>query len=214
MPHAPQPDLDVARVRCLLVDDQPAVLEGLRRCVEAQGCVDVCGQVADGVEAVRAILEESPDVVLMGLRLPRLDGVQVAEQVRSAGSTSKLVLLSTRTDRDIIERAFAAGCDAYVSRNSQLEVLATAVDTVLAGRRYIDPGLAAALLDECRDALSGRERQVLCEMGAGLHNKQIARQLDVSEDTIKAHVGSVMRKLGATSRTHAVATALRSSLID
>ncbi|MCW2960257.1 MAG: two component transcriptional regulator, LuxR family, partial [Thermoleophilia bacterium] len=134
--------------------------------------------------------------------------------LRAEGISVPVVLLSAHSERGLLERAFDAGANGFVAKESDLEILIAALRTVMLGRRYVDPSVAANLLGTVGERLSPREVEVLGMVSVGLQNKEIAFKLSLSEETVKSHVAAIMRKLEATSRTQAVALALRTQLID
>jgi DNA-binding NarL/FixJ family response regulator len=186
---------------------------GVRCRLEHDATAEVCGEAGSGPDAIRVILREQPDVVVLDQHLPGCDGLVVLRRVRHEGCHSCVVFYSAALERSVIERAFRAGAQGFVGKRSELATLTLAVQAVLAGQRFVDPMLASMLLDPADDELSDREHEVLELLGQGIGNKEIASRLELSDDTVKAHVAAVLRKLGVQSRTEAVALALRTSLI-
>lgn len=205
---------ETAPPTCVLVDDHPALRAGLRLKLELEAVVGVVAEAGSGDEGLRLIRTLRPDVALVDMRLPGMSGIELIEAARESELPTRIVLLTALGERDLVERAFAAGADGYVSKDSELEVVVQAVQVALSGRRFVDPSVAAALLDPAEERLTPRELEVLRLMGNGSQNKVIAFELGLGEETVKTHVATIMRKLGATSRTEVVALALRRSLID
>ena len=200
-----------ARTTIVLADDHPAIRMGVRMRLEREIGFSVVGEAADGLEAVALIEDVHPDIAVVDLRMPELDGVEVARQVH--GNHTRVVLLSAMGDAHLVQRALDAGAFGYVDKESSLDVLVAAVEAVVAGRRFIDPSLVAGLLDGAGTRLSGRELEVLQLAADGHANRAIAERLGLSEETVKTHVSNLIRKLEASSRTQAVAAGLRRSLI-
>lgn len=205
LPHA---------LTCLLVDDHPAIRQGVRIGIEAGGHADVVGEAGSAEDALGMIRSSCPEVVVVDYQLPGMNGIEFITHVRSEGFDVPVVLLSASSERGLLRRAFAAGANGFVTKESDLDILVAALRAVTSARRYVDPSVAAVLLDAEEELLSRREAEVLETMSVGMQNKEIAFKLDLSEETVKSHVATIMRKLDATSRTQAVAMALRTQLID
>ena len=206
--------LDLPLPTCLIVDDHPALRHGVRLRLEMEGVAEVVGEAGSADEALVELQASAPDVLVVDFRLPGMNGLDLVEAIRERGMDMPVVLLTALADRRFVERAFAAGIDGYVAKDSDLDVLTSALRAVVDGRRFVDPSVAELLLDTASEQLSPREHQVLQLMSTGLQNKQIATRLTLGEDTVKTYVAGILRKLDATSRTQAVATALRAQMID
>jgi DNA-binding NarL/FixJ family response regulator len=208
-------------IRVLVVDDHAVVREGLRTFLELQDGIEVTGEASDGEEAVEAAARLRPDVVLMDLVMPRLDGVAAMRVLRERVPRARVIVLTSFLDDDKLLPALRAGAAGYLLKNAESQELARAVRAAHAGEALLDPVVAARLVealavrdDEPLDRLTPREREVLQLIGRGFPNKRIARQLEVSEKTVKTHVGHVLAKLGVTDRTQAAIVAVRAGLID
>lgn len=195
--------------RVLLVDDHQLVRAGLAGLVDAAADLTVCGQAANGEEAVARAVETIPDVVLMDLSMPVLDGVEATRRLLREVPTARVVVLTSFADTARVQDALRAGAVGYLLKDSEPTTLLAAVRSAAAGSGPIDPRVTAALLepaaapDEDAEALSPREREVLELVAQGLANKQIARRLGITERTVKAHVGSLFRRIGVADRTSA-----------
>lgn len=215
-------------IRILLVDDHAVVREGLRAFLTLQEGFQIVGEAADGEEAVERAIELEPDVILMDLVMPKLDGVSAMRELRRRGgraSKAKVIVLTSFLDDDRLLPALEAGAAGYLLKNSQPSELARAVRAAQAGEAIIDPTAAARLLgalsapDNARssaaalDQLTGREREVLALIARGRANKRIALELGISEKTVKTHVGHVLAKLGVTDRTQAALLAVQEGLV-
>jgi two-component system, NarL family, response regulator LiaR len=205
----------------LVVDDHAVVREGLRTFLELQEGIEVCGEASDGVEATEAAARLRPDVVLMDLVMPRLDGIAAMRVLRERVPGARVIVLTSFLDDDKLLPALRAGAAGYLLKNAEPRELARAVRAAHAGEALLDPVVAARLVealavgnDEPLDRLTPREREVLQLVGRGFPNKRIARQLGVSEKTVKTHVGHVLAKLGVTDRTQAAIVAVRAGLVE
>ena len=205
-------------IRVLVVDDHPVVRHGLTAIMGYEPDIEVVGDAADGEEAVRLILERRPDVVLLDLRLPKLDGVEVMRQVRPQAPQVRFLVLTTYDTDEYIGPALAAGAQGYLLKDALPDELARGVRAVMRGAAALEPEVAARLLErmaegERGDELSERELEVLRLLVAGASNKSIAAQLSLSENTIKTHISRIFAKLGVQSRAEAVAVALQRGLV-
>ena len=205
-------------IRVLVVDDHGVVREGLRTYLELQDGIEVAGEAADGEQAVSEAERLKPDVVLMDLVMPRLDGVGAMRALRERLPRTRVIVLTSFADDERLLPAIQAGAAGYLLKNVQPAELARAVRLAHAGETLLDPSVAARLVetiatDQPVPHLTPREREVLALIGRGLSNKRIARELGLSEKTVKTHVANVLHKLGAADRTQAAVYALKNGLI-
>ncbi len=208
-------------IRVLVVDDHAVVREGLRAFLELQVGIEVVGEAADGEEALTAADRLRPDVVLLDLVMPRLDGVRALRALRERLPGARVIVLTSFLDDDKLLPALRAGAAGYLLKNAEPRELVRAVRVAHAGEALLDPVVAARLVeslaageqDEPLDRLTPREREVLVLIGHGFPNKQIAQRLDVSEKTVKTHVGRLLAKLGVDDRTQAAVLAVRAGLV-
>jgi NarL family two-component system response regulator LiaR len=207
-------------IRVLVVDDHAVVREGLRTFLELQDGIEVAGEAADGEEAIEAAERLRPDVVLMDLVMPALDGLAAMRVLRERVPGARVIVLTSFADDDKLLPALRAGAAGYLLKNAEPQELARAVRAANAGEALLDPHVAARLVDalagekEPLDRLTPREREVLQLIGRGFSNKRIAHELRLSEKTVKTHVGHVLAKLGVDDRTQAAVFAVRAGLID
>jgi DNA-binding NarL/FixJ family response regulator len=206
-----------AVVRVLIADDHPVVRGGVRGMLEPHPDLDVVGEAASGTEAVALALREHPDVVLMDLQMPGLDGASATAQIKAqCPQTQVLVLTTYGTDADIV-RAINAGAVGYLLKDAPHEEIARAVRAAAHGETTLAPAVAQRLMQRVRspasDALSAREIEVLLLAARGLSNDEIGRELFVSATTAKAHLVHIYAKLGVNDRTAAVTTALERGII-
>ncbi len=186
-------------VRIVLAEDQLMVLGALATLLGLEPDIDVVGTAPDGDQALRLVTQLSPDVLLTDIEMPGLTGLDVAEEIRRRGLTTKVVILTTFARSGYLRRALDAGASGYLLKDAPAATLAEAVRTVHAGRRAIDPALAADAWGE-HDPLTDRERQVLRLAGEGLSNAEIAEQLFLSGGTVRNYLSDAMAKLGASNR--------------
>jgi DNA-binding NarL/FixJ family response regulator len=207
---------DADAIRVLVVDDHAVVREGLRTFLSLQDGIEVVGEAGDGREAVAIAERERPDVVLMDLVMPRLDGVQAMRELRARVPRARVIVLTSFLEDDRLLPAIRAGAAGYLLKNVEPSELARAVRAADAGEALIDPAVAARLVDALADdeqreehPLTAREQEVLDLIARGYANKRIALELGIAEKTVKTHVGHVLAKLGVADRTQAALYAAR-----
>ena len=194
-------------IRVLVVDDHQLVRVGLITLLEAASDIQVAGEAANGQQAIEAAAATTPDVVLMDLSMPVLDGVAATRLLLAELPQTRVVALTSFSDRQRVNDILAAGATGYLLKDSSPGDLLAAVRAAADGHAPLDPRVAAALLParepSLTDQLSDREKQVLRLIAAGLANKQIARRLGIAESTVKVHTGNIFRRIGVTDRTSA-----------
>jgi len=204
-------------IRVLVVDDHRLVRAGLITLLEAAGDIEVVGEAANGRQALEVARAAPPDVTLMDLSMPVLDGVAATRLLLEEQPQVRVVALTSFSDRQRVNDVLAAGAIGYLLKDSRPEDLLAAVRSAAEGHAPLDPRIAGALLPgrepPAADLLSEREKQVLRLAAAGLANKQIARRLGISESTVKVHIGNIFRRIGVRDRTSAALWA-RENLAD
>ncbi|MGI8921622.1 MAG: response regulator [Solirubrobacteraceae bacterium] len=209
-------------IRVLIADDHAVVRQGLRTLLELQEDIAVVGDVADGAEAVAAVRDQRPDVVLMDLVMPGTDGVEAIRQITDEYPATRVIALTSFLDDDKVFPAVRAGAAGYLLKDVQPQDLVRAIHTVYGGEALLHPAVAARLMEEIAthsplpgaQVLTPREQEVLELIARGLSNKRIALELGIAEKTVKIHVSSVLRKLGVADRTQAALHAVRERLVD
>jgi DNA-binding NarL/FixJ family response regulator len=203
-------------IRLLLADDHTMVRQSMRRAMEADG-FDVVGEAADGEQAVRMAGVHRPDVVLMDVSMPVLDGVEATRQVRAVAGAPQVVMLTMHADADVVRRALKAGAVGYLTKDCSIDEVVAAVRLAADGDGGVSPELAAALLREAEAApdpsVSAREAEVLQLIAEGASPPEVAEQLFISVKTVKNHLSSIYEKLEARDRTQAVLKGLRMGII-
>ncbi len=206
-------------IRVLLVDDHQVVRRGLRTFLEVQDDIEVVGEAADGGEGAALAQQLDPDVVLMDLKMPGVDGIEALKILRDQGNRAKVLIVTSFTEHRTVVPALRAGAAGYVYKDVDPEALAGAIRSVHAGHVLLQPELAEALLsdDGPRPAqgrggtLTDREREVLGHIADGRSNREIARALHLSEKTVKTHVSNILMKLDLADRTQAALWAVRNA---
>jgi DNA-binding NarL/FixJ family response regulator len=203
------------RIRILCVDDHLLVREGVAAVIGAEQDLELVGSASTGSEAIELFQRLRPDVTLMDLKMPDMNGLQVITRLRSDYPGSRFVVVTTYPGDVQALQALKAGASAYLLKSTLGEQLIAAIRAVHAGRRYIPADIASEIAQHAADdALTERETEVLRRVAAGQSNKQIAVELAVSESTIKAHIHSILPKLNADDRTHAVTIALKRGILE
>jgi DNA-binding NarL/FixJ family response regulator len=209
---------------CVLADDQELVRAGFRMILETQADIVVVGEAGDGAEAVAATRRLQPDVVLMDIRMPNLDGLQATRQIVAAGSRSRVLILTTFDLDEYVYQAMAAGASGFLLKNAPPEQLISAVKVVAAGEGLLSPSITRRVIEQFArlpppggtNTLKGvteREREVLKLIARGLSNAEIAAELFVSDTTVKSHVAHLLAKLQLRDRVQAVVLAYESGLV-
>ncbi|GID30848.1 response regulator [Paractinoplanes brasiliensis] len=204
----------MSEIRVLIVDDHPAVRSGLRTFLDLAGDLIVTGEAADGPTALELIETTEPDVVLLDMVLPGMDGVAVLREMRRRSLPAKVLVVSSFSDR--LAAAMHAGARGYLSKDVDPNALVAAVRSVHAGHLLLEPDVAASLLGTTTaggPVLTVRELDVLALIAEGRSNREIARALVVAEKTVKTHVSSILMKLGLADRTQAALHAVRTGLV-
>ena len=203
-------------IRVLIVDDHPVVRRGLRVLLEVQDGIEVVGEAGDGPAALALAAEQKPDVILLDLKLPGLDGLAVLAELRARqGHQARILVLTSATDPVAAGQAMREGAAGVLYKDVDPDALVRAIRAVHDGHLLLAPEAAGTLLQPATgqnrglDALTAREREVLAELAQGRSNREIARALHVAEKTVKAHVSSVLAKLGVQDRTQAALFAVR-----
>lgn len=208
---------DGAAVRVLLVDDHQVVRRGLRTFLEVQDDIDVVGEAPDGEEGIARAEELRPDIVLMDVKMPGIDGIEALRKLRDLGNPARVLVVTSFTEKRTVVPALRAGAAGYVYKDVDPDALASAIRSVHAGHVVLQPEVADALLSQEEagggqgrgGSLTDREREVLALIADGRSNREIARRLVLSEKTVKTHVSNILMKLDLADRTQAALWAVR-----
>jgi two-component system NarL family response regulator len=203
-----------AKATVLVVDDHALLRTGVANIINQEADLRVVAEAGNGVEAISAFEQHHPDVTLLDLRMPIMEGVEAVRQIRERDPRARVIVLTTYDTDDEIARALKAGAKAYVLKDIAADALVGCIRDVLAGKTYLAPAAAAKLAEGVtRVQLTPRELATLTLLADGKANKEIASELDISERTVKTHLAHLFEKLGATSRTEAVKVATRRGLV-
>ena len=209
-----EPVAPTTRASVLLVDDHALLRTGVANIINHEADLQVVAEAGNGVEALEAYERHRPDVTLLDLRMPVMEGVEVVRRIRERDPNAKVIVLTTYDTDEDIARALKAGAKAYVLKDIAADALVACIHDVLAGKTYLAPAAAAKLAEGVtRVQLTPRELSTLQLMADGKSNKEIANALGISERTVKTHLGHLFEKLGAASRTEAVKIATRRGLV-
>ena len=202
------------RARVLVVDDHALVRTGVANIISQEPDLQVVAEAANGLEAVEAFTRLRPDVTLLDMRMPVMEGVEAVRQIRAIDPAARVIVLTTYDTDEDITRALKAGAKAYILKDIAAAALVACIHDVLAGKTYLAPSAAAKLAERVTQVqLTPRELAALRSLADGRSNKEIAAALDISERTVKTHLAHLFEKLGVTSRTEAIKVASRRGLV-
>ena len=203
-------------ITCLIVDDHEVVREGLRLALSRAPHIRVIGEASDGESAVTLVERRRPDVVIMDVRMPGMDGLAATKVLTERMPDVSVLIFTAYSERSLLSRGLESGAKGYILKEAPHQTLLRAIEKVANGEGYVDPALMPAFLSgkERDDMLTGREREILQLLADGMSNADVASKLFISQETVKSHVRHILAKLEADTRTHAVAIALRESIID
>jgi len=202
-------------ITCLIADDHEVVREGLRLALSRVPHIRVIGEAADGESAVALTERRRPDVVIMDVRMGDMDGITATARIRELVPTTAVLLFTAHAERNLLLRGREAGAKGYVLKEAPHETIVRAIDRIVRGEDFVDPALATSLIASEREGiLTPREREILQLLANGMSNAEVAKELFISQETVKSHVRHILAKLEADTRTQAVAIALRDSIIQ
>lgn len=210
-------------IRVLIADDHSMIREGLKQLLELDGEIVVVSEAKDGRECIEQIRKTKPDVILLDINMPVMDGLEVLSKLREAKNNTKVLMLTIHNEIEYLIKAVDIGCNGYVLKDSSFEILKKAINTVYYGETYIEPQLIPLLnstlakrdtANNVLDTLTKREIQILKYVASGITNREIGEKLNISERTVKNHVSSMFKKIGVADRTQAAIFAIKYNLID
>ncbi len=201
-------------IRVLIADDHPVVRTGLTSMLSAQPQVEVIGSVSNGHDALLAVQQEAPDILLLDLRMPGLDGIETLHALKKMQTATRVIILSSFEADEDIYRSVRAGAMGYLLKDTPKNQMLEAISAVHAGKRYIKGQIASRLAERMlRSSITARELEILEMIAKGLTNKQIASGLSISENTVRNHLNRIMEKLEVSDRTEAATTAIQQGII-
>ena len=202
-------------IRVAIADDHAVVRQGLRTFLELQEDMEVVGEAVDGADAVDLVERAAPDVVLLDLVMPRVDGIEATRRIRERSPATRILVLTSFADDHTVLPAVRAGAAGYLLKEAAHTTILRAIERVASGGEFVDPALATSLVASDREALlTNREREILQLLADGMSNGEVAKKLFISQETVKSHVRHILAKLEADTRTQAVAIALREAIIE
>lgn len=210
-------------VKIMIADDHSMIREGLKSLLELEGDIEVIAEAEDGVDCLEKLKVYTPDVLLLDINMPRKNGLEVLQSLKSSRSKVKVLVLTVHNEVEYLMKAVDIGVDGYILKDSESAELKKAIFAIVDGENYIQPSLIPALnskmieknLDEGKiDSLTKRELEVLKLLAVGMYNKEVAENLHISERTVKNHVSNIFKKLEVTDRTQAAVFAIRNNLIE
>ena len=205
-----------SEITCLIVDDHEVVREGLRLSLSRAPHIRVVGEAGDGRAAIEMAERRKPNVVIMDVRMPGLDGLDATKELTQKDTNVAVLIFTAYSERSLLARGLESGAKGYILKEAPHETLVRAIEKVANGDSFIDPALMPAFLSgkDREDMLTAREREILKLLADGMSNADVAQRLFISQETVKSHVRHILAKLEADTRTHAVAIALRDAIID
>lgn len=208
-------------IKIIIADDHLMIREGLKQILEIDGDIVVIGQADDGYQCIDMVEQLNPDVILLDINMPKLNGIQTLEKLRAMKRKDRVLILTIHNEVEYLLRAIEIGVNGYVLKDSQSKVLRKAIFSIYNGDMYIEPSLTLAMKERMKlkaaktdDFLSKREIDVLKLLAEGLFNKEIASRLEISEKTVKNHVSSIFKKIGVSDRTQAAVYAIKNNFVE
>lgn len=209
-------------IKVMLVDDHILMREGIRQLLEFDGNIQVIAEASDGVECIEKLEKEVPDILLLDINMPNMNGIEVLEELKRRRIDVRVLMLTVHNEIEYLLKAVDIGVDGYILKDSESAELKKAINTIMKGEGYIQPNLIPALnnrlvtrdVDKDKIAkLTKREIEVLVKVAIGVTNRDIANSLNISERTVKNHISNIFKKIGVTDRTQAAVFAIKNDLI-
>ena len=209
--------------KVMLVDDHALIREGIKQLLEFDGSIDVIEQASDGAECLEKLQHVQPDILLLDINMPNVNGIEVLEEIKKKNIPVKVLMLTVHSEAEYLVQAVDIGANGYILKDSGSEELKKAIQSVMDGDSYIQPSLIPSLNSRLvnRDidkekiaALTKREMEILTQIAGGMFNKEIAMNLNISERTVKNHISNIFKKIDVSDRTQAAVFAIRNNLIS
>ena len=206
-------------VKVMITDDHSLIREGLKQLLELEGDFQVIAEACDGIECMEKLKEQIPDVLLLDINMPRMNGLEVLQKIKDEKIDVKILVLTVHNEVEYLLKAVDIGINGYLLKDSESSELKKAILSVVDGEDYIQPSLNAKMIDRDMDSekiekLTKRELEVLKLLAVGMYNKGVADELHISERTVKNHVSSIFKKIDVSDRTQAAVFAIRNNLIS
>lgn len=215
-------EVKMEKINVMLVDDHSMIREGLKQLLEFDGTIKVVGEASNGMECLKKIYVCNPDVLLLDINMPKMNGIEVLKKMKADNSQIKVLILTVHNEMDYLMKAVDIGVDGYILKDSESSELKKAIMAVKDGKNYIQPSLIPALnshlvnRDSDKDmisSLTNRELEVLVQVANGMFNKEIATNLNISERTVKNHISNIFKKIDVSDRTQAAVFAIKNNII-
>ena len=210
------------KTKVMITDDHSLIREGIRQLLEFDGSIEVIGEASNGVECLEKLEVLSPDVLLLDINMPEMNGIDVLKKLKETESDVKVLILTVHNELDYLLKAIDIGVDGYILKDSESSELKKAIDIICKGENYIQPSLIPALNNQLAnrdvdkdkiDLLTSREYEVLIQVANGMSNKEIATNLNISERTVKNHISNIFKKIDVSDRTQAAVFAIKNNII-
>lgn len=210
-------------IRVMLADDHILLREGIRQLLEFDGSIQVVDEASDGEECLQKVIKTKPDVLLLDVNMPKMNGIEVLEEIKRKNIDVKVLILTVHNEMEYLLKAVDIGVDGYILKDSESTELKKAINVVMSGENYIQPNLIPALnnrlinrdIDKDKIAsLTKRELEVLVQVANGMFNKEIADTLHISERTVKNHISNIFKKIDVSDRTQAAVFAIKNNIIS
>lgn len=210
------------KTKVMITDDHSLIREGIRQLLEFDGSIEVIGEASNGVECLEKLEILSPDVLLLDINMPEMNGIDVLKKLKETESDVKVLILTVHNELEYLLKAIDIGVDGYILKDSESSELKKAIDIICKGENYIQPSLIPALNNQLAnrdidrdkiDLLTSREYEVLIQVANGMSNKEIATNLNISERTVKNHISNIFKKIDVSDRTQAAVFAIKNNII-
>ena len=210
------------KTKVMIADDHSLIREGIKQLLEFDGSIEVIGEASNGVECLEKLEVLSPDVLLLDINMPEMNGIDVLKKLKETESDVKVLILTVHNELEYLLKAIDIGVDGYILKDSESSELKKAIDIICKGENYIQPSLIPALNNQLAnididkdkiDLLTSREYEVLIQVANGMSNKEIATNLNISERTVKNHISNIFKKIDVSDRTQAAVFAIKNNII-